>query len=114
MANPSQTEIRQISRESAPDVETWIANAKALQADIEKSRKLSSEIVRQAEALETHPIEEHEAHVEFLQKEVRFNAQLGEALQSIKEVDTQLKLVEKLVCDVLQSFGFHTLCFMAH
>lgn len=76
-----------------------MANAKALQADIDKSRKLASEIVRQAEAQEHSPLEEQEAHVAFLQREATFNSQLGEALESIKEVDIQLKQVDRLTSE---------------
>jgi len=92
-----QTEIRHISKESAANVEAWMANANSLLADLDKSRKLANEVVRQAEAQEIDPIDELEAHVEFLQKEALYNSQLEDALQSIKEVDVQLMQVDKLV-----------------
>ncbi|QSZ29804.1 hypothetical protein DSL72_004322 [Monilinia vaccinii-corymbosi] len=81
-----ETEVRQISRDHALDVDEWIQNAQALQDDIVKSRKLANEIVQQAEADEARitEVQNHENHVELLVKEIEFNAQLMEYLQSIK------------------------------
>ncbi|KAI9648744.1 ribosome biogenesis protein ytm1 [Ciborinia camelliae] len=83
-----ETEIRQISGESA-DVDTWIKHAEALQHDIDKSRKLANEIVQQAEADEARvtDVQNHKNHVELLVKEIEFNAQLMERLQSMKRAN---------------------------
>jgi len=102
-----ETEIRTISRESAPDVETWIATAKALQKDIQASRALANKIVKQAEEDKySDEIELHGLHVDFLEKELRFNSQLGEALASVKEVEDCLRQVDRLVC-ILSKLIFH-------
>lgn len=81
-----QAEVRQISRDSACDVDEWIQNAQALQDDIDKSRKLANEIVQQAEAdvARVTDVQNHENHVELLVKEIEFNAHLMEYLQCIK------------------------------
>ncbi|KAA8575868.1 hypothetical protein EYC84_004955 [Monilinia fructicola] len=81
-----EAEVRQISRDSACDVDEWIQNAQALQDDIDKSRKLANEIVQQAEAdvARVTDVQNHENHVELLVKEIEFNAHLMEYLQCIK------------------------------
>ena len=91
-----QTEIRQISRESAPSVDTWISHAKTIQEDIERSKRLAISIVRQAERdLETEEsLQEKENYVEFLTKEVSFNDQLVVALKGIQGVNERLQRVE--------------------
>ncbi|KAH6673050.1 centromere/kinetochore protein-like protein zw10 [Halenospora varia] len=93
-----ETEIKEISRDSAADVDTWITHAKSIQDDIEKSRRLASSIVRQAEADEQRLelLEEKEAYAGFLEKEVAFNVHLGEALRSIQEVNDKLDKAEGL------------------
>ena len=93
-----EAEIRNISRESAPNVETWIATAKALQKDIQASRALANKIVKQAEEDKFgDEIELQELHVSFLEKELRFNSQLGEALVSVKDVEDCLRRADRLV-----------------
>ena len=96
-----QTEIRQISRESAPDVDSWTTHAKSLQEDITASRKLASEIVRKAEADEERldALRDAEFQVAFLEKETLFNSQLGEALKSLQQVNDTLDKSESLAID---------------
>lgn len=79
-------------------MDTWITHAKSIQDDIEKSRRLASSIVRQAEADEQRLelLEEKEAYEGFLEKEVAFNVHLGEALRSIQEVNDKLDKAEGL------------------
>ncbi|KAF7932012.1 uncharacterized protein EAE97_009033 [Botrytis byssoidea] len=93
-----ETEVRQISRDSAADIDKWIQHAQALQDDIDKSRKLANEVVQQAEADESRvtDVHNHENHVELLVKEIEFNAQLLECAQSIKRANDSLdKAVEQ-------------------
>ncbi|KAG9901669.1 hypothetical protein KCU94_g7814, partial [Aureobasidium melanogenum] len=45
-----KTDIRSLSKDIAPDVDGWIAQAKKLQADIEQSKATARDIVAQAEA----------------------------------------------------------------
>ncbi len=96
-----QSEIRNISSESAPEVDSWIKHAKALQEDIDSSRTLANEIVRQAEAGDTinQAVKDGEDRVEFLSKEARYNAQLGEALRRIKTVRDLLDEAEHAAID---------------
>jgi centromere/kinetochore protein ZW10 len=88
-----QTKIRQISCESAPDVDSWIVHAKSIQEDIERSKRLASSIVRQAEADDEteETLQEKENYVEFLTKEVSFNNQLLSALKGIQDVNECLQ-----------------------
>lgn len=87
-----ETEIRQISSESASNVDKWIQHAQALQDDIDKSRKLANEVVQQAEADESRftNVQNHENHLELLAKEIEFNAQLVECIQWIKRANDSL------------------------
>ncbi|KAH8754433.1 hypothetical protein BGZ57DRAFT_933673 [Hyaloscypha finlandica] len=93
-----EAKIRQISRDSAPDIDTWIEHAKSIQDDIDRSRKLASSIVRQAESdNETEEsLQEKEKYVEFLTKEVVFNGQLLSALKGIQDVKEILRQAEDL------------------
>jgi centromere/kinetochore protein ZW10 len=93
-----QTKIRQISCESAPDVDSWIVHAKSIQEDIERSKRLASSIVRQAEADDEteETLQEKENYVEFLTKEVSFNNQLLSALKGIQDVNECLQQAEEL------------------
>jgi centromere/kinetochore protein ZW10 len=91
-----QTQIRDISRETIPDVESWMTNARAVQQDIERLRRLATEIVREAEADEERlaHLEDRKAHLELLEKEGLFNKRLGEALQCIYQVNDAVCRVE--------------------
>ncbi|KFY63047.1 hypothetical protein V496_04240 [Pseudogymnoascus sp. VKM F-4515 (FW-2607)] len=87
-----EDEIRKTSRDSAPEVDTWIKNAHALQEDIENSKSLAQDIAREAEggdALQQAAKEDAE-HVEFLEKEIEYNTQLKEALNGIQDVRKML------------------------
>ena len=94
-----QVEIREISRESAPDVDSWIANAKSLQDDIETSRRLAGDIVQQATAEETREetIRDKGIHQEFLTKENVFTDTLLEALRLLQTVNNCLDKAEDLI-----------------
>ncbi|KAE9366406.1 centromere/kinetochore protein-like protein zw10 [Stipitochalara longipes BDJ] len=93
-----ETEVRRISRESAPNVDKWIEHAKSIQDDIDRSRRLASSIVRQAEADDEteESLQEKEKYVDFLTKEVSFNGQLLLALKGIQGVKEVLRQAEDL------------------
>ena len=95
----SQIEIRETSREEAPNVDAWIANAKTLQDDIESSKRLANDIIRKAEADEGREEvqNEQEKYVAFLENEVAFNNQLRDGLILIQEVHGCLEKAETLV-----------------
>jgi centromere/kinetochore protein ZW10 len=93
-----QTEIRKISRESAPDVDTWIAHAQTIQDDIESSRRLASGIVQQAEAEKERlaNVVDKEHHVAFLEAELAFSEHLAHSLKVLQWMDATLDQVEQL------------------
>lgn len=68
-----------------------------MEDDINRSRSLANEIVRRAEAPEVsgQTIRETEEKVHFLQREVVYNQQVREALNSIKHVNGLLDQVEQ-------------------
>ncbi|KAK8856774.1 Centromere/kinetochore Zw10-domain-containing protein [Apiospora arundinis] len=92
-----EAEVHTINEETAPDVQSWVANAKTVEDDINRSRSLANEIVRRAEAPEVsgQTIRETEEKVHFLQREVVYNQQVREALNSIKHVNGLLDQVEQ-------------------
>jgi centromere/kinetochore protein ZW10 len=93
-----QTEVRQISRQTLPDVEAWMVNARAVHEDIERLRRLATEIVREAEADEERLelLRDREAHAQFLERESLFNKRLSEALQSVRQVNEALDHAERV------------------
>jgi centromere/kinetochore protein ZW10 len=96
-----QAEIRQISRDKASSVDVWIAHAKTIQNDIDKSRKLANAVVREAEADEERleGLKDKENTVEFLTKEVAFSASLRDGLKAIQVTRDRLRDVEKLATE---------------
>ncbi|KAH6694901.1 centromere/kinetochore protein-like protein zw10 [Leptodontidium sp. MPI-SDFR-AT-0119] len=92
-----EDEVREISRETAPDVDLWIKHAKSIQDDIQRSRQLASSIVRQAEAdgERKEVLEEKETYADFLAKEVSFNNQLVSVLRSLQGVNESLNKAEE-------------------
>lgn len=87
-----QAEVRQISREVAPDVDGWIHQAKQLQADIEKSKATAREIVQQAEQarLLRQKREEVGKKSSLLDQEVNFTRKLENVLGNIQKVTKTL------------------------
>ncbi|KAI9686633.1 MAG: ribosome biogenesis protein ytm1 [Bathelium mastoideum] len=87
-----KTNIRDLSREAAPDIDGWIAQAKQLQADIERSKATAREIVQQAEASKAldDKINDASSQVGLLKEELAFNGILSEKLTRIKEASKVL------------------------
>ncbi|KAG9566702.1 hypothetical protein KCU77_g16722, partial [Aureobasidium melanogenum] len=81
-----KTDIRSLSKDIAPDVDGWIAQAKKLQADIEQSKATARDIVAQAEAGKALKEKTHDAgnKVRLLEKEVAFNESLATTLELIR------------------------------
>lgn len=85
---PSQASIRELSRDTAPDINGWISQAKQLRDDIEASRITAEEIVRQArngEQLQAS-VKDAESKVNLLNGEVIFNEMLAETLTQIQTI----------------------------
>ncbi|KAI1166293.1 hypothetical protein F5B18DRAFT_648729 [Nemania serpens] len=91
-----EADIRVINDETASDVGQWVANAKSLEDDINRTRNWANEIVRRSEApdISGKAILEAEKKVNFLQRESAYNNQLYNTLASIKRVGQLLDEVE--------------------
>jgi centromere/kinetochore protein ZW10 len=78
-------------------VQSWVANAKSLEDDINRTRSWANEIIRRSEAPEVsgQTIREAEQKVEFLRREASYNHQVQGALTSIKHVNELLDQVEQ-------------------
>lgn len=87
-----QNQVRQLSRDVAPDVDTWIAQAKQVQADIERSKVTAREIVEQAAVHHELQSRTHDASAKIvlLEAEVAFNDSLDTALASFRDRLAQL------------------------
>jgi centromere/kinetochore protein ZW10 len=83
-----KAEIATLSKASAPDIDTWISRAKELQKDILRSRATAREVVEEAEKGRElrEGLEERSKKVQFLEKEVEFNASLRQRLESVRDV----------------------------
>lgn len=81
-----------MSRDAAPDIDGWIAQAKQLQADIERSRATAHDIVQQAEAGRTlHAnVEDASSKVTLLKNELAFNDTLTATVERIKQASDLL------------------------
>ncbi|OTA99938.1 hypothetical protein M426DRAFT_268477 [Hypoxylon sp. CI-4A] len=92
-----ESDIHKINEETAPDVNQWVANAKSLEEDINKSRSWANDIVRRSQAPDVSgkAIQEAEEKVEFLRREAEYNQQVHHALKSIKHVNELLDQVEQ-------------------
>jgi centromere/kinetochore protein ZW10 len=85
-AEQVQGELRQLSRQSAPDIDGWITQAKQLQVDIERSKATAREIVQGAEAgktLDAH-VKDASSKVDLLRKELDFNVTLAGTLEQLQ------------------------------
>ncbi|TGJ88125.1 hypothetical protein E0Z10_g617 [Xylaria hypoxylon] len=91
-----EADIHIINEETASDVGQWVANAKSLEDDINRTRNWASEIVRRSEAPDVSgkAIQEAADKVDFLRQESAYNNQLYNALTSIKRVSRLLDEVE--------------------
>ncbi|KAJ3578154.1 hypothetical protein NPX13_g2408 [Xylaria arbuscula] len=91
-----EAEIHTINEETAEDVSQWVANAKSLEDDINRTRNWANEIVRRSEAPDVSgkTIREAENKVDFLGQESAYNNQLYNSLTRIKRVGQLLDEVE--------------------
>ncbi|KAL9942179.1 hypothetical protein ACHAQF_004440 [Verticillium nonalfalfae] len=92
-----ESEIHTINEETKGDVSSWVRNAKTLQEDILRSKRLADDIVRQSEAPDVSgkTIQDAVDHVDFLRREVQYSQQLHEALTGIRYVNDLLAEVEQ-------------------
>ncbi|UQC82227.1 is centromere binding protein at prophase [Colletotrichum lupini] len=92
-----ESEIHTINEETKGDVSSWVHNAKTLQEDILRSKRLADDIVRQSEAPQVSgkAIQDAKDHIQFLEKEVLYTNQLHDALRGIQHVNELLGEVEQ-------------------
>jgi protein transport protein DSL1/ZW10 len=81
-----KNEIRTLSKNTAPDIDTWISRAKELQADIVRSRDTARQIVAEHEAGQAlkAKVEDTRKKVQLLEKEVTFEETLAGTLEHIR------------------------------
>ncbi|KAI1171831.1 hypothetical protein F4777DRAFT_564166 [Nemania sp. FL0916] len=91
-----EADIHLINEDTASDVSLWIANAKSLEDDINRTRNWANEIVRKSEAPDVSgkTIRDAEERVDFLQREAIYNNQLHDALARLSRVSRLLDEVE--------------------
>ena len=92
-----QASIRELSRDTAPDINGWISQAKQLRDDIEASRITGEEIVRQAQDGEQlqASVQDAGSKVNLLNGEVIFNEMLAETLAQIQTIKHTLTSVQE-------------------
>ncbi|KAJ0166930.1 Centromere/kinetochore protein zw10 -like protein [Colletotrichum tanaceti] len=92
-----ESEIHKINEETKGDVSSWVNNAKTLQEDILRSKRLADDIVRQSEAPQVSgkATQDAEELAQFLEKEVLYTQQLHEVLRGIQQVNELLGEVEQ-------------------
>lgn len=88
--------MRQLSKDSAPDIDGWITQAKQVQAEIERSKQAAREIVQQAEANASlkERMVDATTKVGLLEQEVTFNESLTAILDDIRSTSTILNEVK--------------------
>jgi protein transport protein DSL1/ZW10 len=92
-----QNDIRRLSRESAPNVDGWISQAKQLHADITRSRETARKIVQDHEhgkVLHSN-VRDASGKVNLLQSEIRFNEDLVQTLSEIQDLDGKFSNVKE-------------------
>lgn len=87
-----QEEVRKLSREAAPDVDGWIAQARKLQDDIKRSQDTAKEIVQEAEAgrENTARVQDTASKVSLLHTEIAYNESLAQAVEQLRDISTLL------------------------
>lgn len=92
-----EADIHVINEETEAEVSSWKKNAKSLQEDIVRSKKLASDLVRLSEAPETSGelVEDAEEKTDFLNREVQYSQQLYGVLKGIQHVTQLFNDVEK-------------------
>ena len=92
-----QADLRDFSNDVNSDIDSWIAQAKQLQSDIERSKAIASDTIRHAEKTNVlHTRHEDVAEKEELLKtEVTYTNGLKNKLEQIRSVSLQLGLLQQ-------------------
>lgn len=93
-----QGDLRNLSRQSASDLDGWIAQAKQLQTDIEQSKAAAREIVNEAEAGKSLGAHHEDAFskVELLKRELDYNVTLGDIIEQLQIATALLDAAQDL------------------
>ncbi|KAF1945435.1 WD40 repeat-like protein [Clathrospora elynae] len=88
----TKSAVRNLSREAAPDVDGWIAQARKLQNDIKRSQDTAKEIVQQAEGGKetTAHVQDAASKVSLLHSEIAYNESLAQAVEQLRDISTLL------------------------
>lgn len=91
-----QTDIRSLGESNSSDVDGWITQARQLQQDIEESKVIAREIVKNHEKGDTLSgrAQETKAKWEFLQSEISFNRAVSSSLGELESLDEALQVAE--------------------
>lgn len=91
--------IRQISKESASDIDGWISHAKQLRDNIEDTQKSARTILTQAQHGSTlkYQVNDAASKVDLLKEELAFNETLARTLGILGGLRQTLSLIEKAV-----------------
>ena len=91
--------MRKVSRDSAPDIDGWIVQAKQLHVDIQKSQEIAREIVEQARQGELLERKRDDASkkVGLLDGELAFSKSLGATLERLQAIQRTLDGVQQAV-----------------
>ncbi|KAK3072531.1 ribosome biogenesis protein ytm1 [Teratosphaeriaceae sp. CCFEE 6253] len=95
--NEVEQEVKGLSKNTAPDIDTWITRAKDLQADIQRSRETARQIVAEHEVGRDLRATGEEAgrKVRLLEKEVAFEETLAGTLEHIAYADGVLDAAQE-------------------
>lgn len=96
-----QVTIKKLSKDSAPDTDGWISQAKQLRADIQNSQEISGEIVKQAhhgERLDEQVVDAA-SKVDLLNEELAFNTSLAATLERLQSLRQTLDLIQRALLD---------------
>ncbi|KAF2684831.1 hypothetical protein K458DRAFT_301641 [Lentithecium fluviatile CBS 122367] len=104
----TKEQIRQISREAAPDIDGWISQARKLQGDIKCSQATAKEIVQQAESgkEKSDHLQDAATKVSFLYSEIAYNESLVQVVEQLQDIST---LVESAQDAAVRSHIMHAL-----
>ncbi|KAK4951824.1 ribosome biogenesis protein ytm1 [Elasticomyces elasticus] len=92
-----EQEVKALSKNTAPDIDTWISRAKDLQADILRSRETARQIVLEHETGRDLRAQGEEAgrKVKLLEKEVAFEESLAVTLEHIAHANRLLDAAQE-------------------
>ncbi|KAL6709689.1 ribosome biogenesis protein ytm1 [Coniothyrium glycines] len=88
----ARNQVRTLSRESASDVDGWIAQARKLQDDIKRSQETAKEIVQHAEGgkeRQAH-VQDSASKVSLLHSEITYNETLAQVVEQLRDISTLL------------------------